>query len=136
MKIPLTPIRFLRYAREQFSKKVGVICSDKRFTYEQFAERSARLAGVLVAAGARPGDRIAFLSTNCHRLLEAYYGVLETGCILLPLNIRLGHEELAFVLDDAQARFLFMEPVFMPLALRCKTPVCHSPTASLVSAFC
>lgn len=115
MKIPLTPIRFLRYAREQFSNKTAVICGDQRFTYEQFAERSARLAGVLVAAGARPGDRIAFLSTNCHRLLEAYYGVLEAGCILLPLNIRLGPEELAFVLDDAQARFLFMEPGFMPL---------------------
>jgi fatty-acyl-CoA synthase len=115
MKIPLTPIRFLRYAREQFPNKVGVICGDKRLTYGQFAERSARLAGLLVAAGANPGDRIAFLSTNCHRLLEAYYGVLEAGCILLPLNIRLGPEELAFVLDDAQARFLFIEPVFLPL---------------------
>src|SRR5258705_292940 len=51
----------------------------------------------------------------CHRLLEAYYGVLEAGCILLPLNVRLGPEELAFVLDDAQARFLFIEPVFRPL---------------------
>jgi fatty-acyl-CoA synthase len=115
MKITLTPIRFLRYAREQFSHKVGVVCGDQRFTYAQFAERSARLAGVLVAAGARPGDRIAFLSTNCHRLLEAYYGVLDAGCILLPLNIRLGPEELAFVLDDAQARFLFIEPMFLPL---------------------
>ncbi len=115
MKIPLTPIRFLRYAREQFANKVGVICGNQRFTYKQFAERSTRLAGVLVEAGARPGDRIAFLSTNCHRLLEAYYGVLEAGCILLPLNVRLGSEELAFVLDDAQARFLFIEPAFLPL---------------------
>ena len=89
MKIPLTPIRFLRYAREQFPEKVGVVCGEQRFTYAQFAERAARLAGALIAAGAKPGDRIAFLSTNCHRLLEAYYGVLEAGCVLLPLNIRL-----------------------------------------------
>jgi fatty-acyl-CoA synthase len=114
MNIPLTPIRFLRYAREQFPRKVGVICGDHRFTYERFAERAARLAGALVAAGAQPGDRIAFLGTNCHRLLEAYYGVLEAGCILLPLNIRLGPEELAFVLEDSQARFLFVEPLFLP----------------------
>jgi fatty-acyl-CoA synthase len=123
MKIPLTPIRFLRYAREQFSRKVGIVCGDQRFTYEQIAEGSARLAGVLVAAGARPGDRVAFLSTNCHRLLEAYYGVLEAGCILLPLNIRLGPEELAFVLEDAQARFLFIEPVFLPLVESFRTLV-------------
>src|ERR1017187_2699392 len=114
MKIPLTPIRFLRYAREQFPDKVGVVCGDERFTYAQFAERAARLAGALVAAGAKPGDRTAFLSTNCHRLLEAYYGVLEVGCVLVPLNVRLGAQELAFVLNDAQARFLFVEQSFVP----------------------
>ncbi len=115
MKIPLTPIRFLRYAREQFPNKVGVVCGNQRFTYAQFADRATRLAGALIAAGAKPGDRIAFLSTNCHRLLEAYYGVLEAGCVLLPLNIRLGPQELAFVLNDARARFLFVEPIFLPL---------------------
>ncbi|MGA8489627.1 MAG: long-chain-fatty-acid--CoA ligase [Terriglobales bacterium] len=115
MNIPLTPIRFLRYAREQFPDKIGVVCGDERFTYAQFAERAARLAGALIGAGANPGDRIAFLSTNCHRLLEAYYGVLEAGCVLVPLNIRLGPQELAFVLNDAQARFLFVESAFLPL---------------------
>ena len=123
MNMPLTPLRFLRYAREQFPEKVGVVCGEHRFTYEQFAERSARLAGALVAAGAKPGDRIAFLSTNCHRLLEAYYGVLEAGCVLVPLNIRLGAQELAFVLNDAQARFLFVEPAFVPLVESFRTNV-------------
>jgi len=115
MNIPLTPIRFLRYAQEQFPNKIGVVCGADRFTFAQFAERSARLAGALVAAGAQPYDRIAFLSTNCHRLLEAYYGVLEAGCVLLPLNIRLAAQELAFVLNDAGAKFLFLEQQFLPL---------------------
>jgi fatty-acyl-CoA synthase len=123
MKIPLTPIRFLRYAREQFPNKVGVVCGEQRFTYAQFAERSARLAGALIASGAKPGDRIAFLSTNCHRLLEAYYGVLEAGCVLVPLNVRLGPQELAFVLNDAEARFLFIEPAHLPLAESFRTAV-------------
>lgn len=115
MKIPLTPLRFLRYAREQFPARVGVVCGAERFSYAQFAERSSRLGGALVAAGAQPGDRVAFLSTNCHRLLEAYFGVLEAGCVLLPLNIRLSATELAFVLNDAQARFLFLDQHFIPL---------------------
>ncbi len=124
MNVPLTPIRFLRYAREQFPHKTAVVCGAQRFTYRQFAERAARLAGALLAAGARPGDRVAFLSTNCHRLLEAYYGVLEAGCILLPLNVRLNPQDLAFVLNDAQARFLFIEPMLLPVAepLRATTP--------------
>ena len=106
-----------------FRDKVGVVCGDERFTYAQFADRASRLAGALVAAGARPGDRIAFLSTNCHRLLEAYYGVLEASCVLVPLNIRLGTPELAFVLNDAQARFLFVEPAFLPLVESFRTAV-------------
>lgn len=124
MNIPLTPIRFLRYAREQFPNKTGVVCGTERFTYAQFADRSARLAGALVAAGAQPGDRIAFLSTNCHRLLEAYYGVLEAGCVLLPLNIRLAAQELGFVLNDAKAKFLFLEQQFLPMveAFRAAVP--------------
>lgn len=115
MNIPLTPIRFLRYAAEQYPNKVGVVCGAERFSYGQFGERSARLAGALLASGAQPGDRVAFLSTNCHRLLEAYYGVIEAGCILLPMNIRLAPPELAFVLNDAEAKFLFLEHRFLPL---------------------
>jgi fatty-acyl-CoA synthase len=132
MKIPLTPIRFLRYAHEQFPNKVGVVCGEQRFTYAQFAERATRLAGALIAAGAKPGDRIAFLSTNCHRLLEAYYGVLEAGCVLVPLNIRLGPQELAFVLHDAQARFLFVESVFLPLVESFRTTVTSIETSFLL----
>src|SRR5438270_9238066 len=124
MKLPLTPIRFLRYARDQFPNKIAVVCDEHRFTYAQFAERAWRLAGALRDAGARPGDRIAFLTTNCHRLLEAYYGVLEAGCVLLPLNIRLAPQELAFVLNDSKARFLFLEKQFLPLveAFRSEVP--------------
>ena len=115
MKLPLTPIRFLRYAEEQFPNKFGVVCGAQRFTYGDFADRVQRLAGALRLTGAKAGDRIAFLSTNCHRLLEAYYGVLEAGCVLLPLNVRLAPQDLAFVLSDAQAKFLFFEKMFLPL---------------------
>jgi fatty-acyl-CoA synthase len=116
MNVPLTPIRFLRYAGEQFADDPAIVCGDHRFTYAQFADRAARLAGALRAEGARPGDRVAFLSTNCHRLLEAYYGVLEAECVLLPLNVRLAPAELSYVLTDAGARFLFVEQMLLPLA--------------------
>ena len=109
MNVPLTPIRFLRYAGEQFADDVAVVCGDQRFTYAQFADRAARLAGALRAEGARSGDRMAFLSTNCHVLLESYYGVLEAECVLLPLNVRLAPAELSYVLNNAGARFLFVE---------------------------
>jgi fatty-acyl-CoA synthase len=114
MNIPLTPVRFLRYAEQQFAPKTAVVCGQDRFTYAQFADRASRLGGALQQAGIKPGDRVAFLSTNCHRLLEAYYGVLEAGAILLPLNIRLSSDELAYILNDAGAKILFLEKSFLP----------------------
>jgi fatty-acyl-CoA synthase len=113
MNIPLTPLRFLRYAQAQFPRKTGVVCGDDRLTYGQFAARVSQLAGALRAAGVRSGDRVAFLSMNCHRLLEAYFGVLDAGGVLLPLNIRLANNELAFVLNDAGVKILFLQQEFL-----------------------
>jgi fatty-acyl-CoA synthase len=115
MNVPLTPVRFLRYAEQQFAGKTAVVCGDLRFTYAQFADRARRLAGVLREANVTSGDRVAFLGLNCHRLLEAYYGVLEAGAVLLPLNIRLSADELTYILNDAGAKVLFLEKEFLEL---------------------
>jgi fatty-acyl-CoA synthase len=115
MNVPLTPLRCLRYAEEQFPRNTAVVCGDLRFTYRQFAERAGRLGGGLRSLGVGTGDRVAFLSTNCHRLLEAYYGVLEAGAVLLPLNVRLAPKELAYILNDAEAKVLFFERQFLPV---------------------
>src|SRR5208283_3087141 len=115
MNIPLTPMRFLRYAQQQFPQRTAAVCGEERFTYAQFAERASKLAGALRKMGVQPGDRVAFLGANCHRLLEAYYGVLEAGAVLLPLNIRLSSGELAYILNDAGATILFVEKQFVGL---------------------
>lgn len=114
MNIPLTPLRCLRYAEQQFPERTAIVCGSERFSYAQFAERAGRLGGALLQLGISPGDRVAFLSKNCHRLLEAYFGVLEAGAVLLPLNFRLAAQELAFILNDAEARILFFEREFLP----------------------
>ena len=116
MNIPLTPLRFLRHAERQYASRIAVVSRGERFTYAQLGERVGLLAGALRQAGVQPGDRVAFLGTNSHRLLEAYYGVLEAGAVLLPINIRLAPSELTFVLNDSGASILFIDPQFLPLA--------------------
>src|ERR1039458_2808122 len=113
MHLPLTPTRFLRYSEQQLPRQTAVLCQDCWFTYAEFGDRVGRLAGALRGAGLKAGDRVAFLSLNCHRLLEAYYGVLAAGCVLLPLNYRLAAPELAYILNDAGAAVLFLEQEFV-----------------------
>jgi fatty-acyl-CoA synthase len=115
MLLPLTPVRLKRHAANIFGHKVGVVCGESRFTYREFNERADRLSSALLQLGVRNGDRVAYLSFNCHRLLEAYYGVPQIGAILLAMNIRLSPEELAYILNDATPRVLFFDPELIPL---------------------
>ena len=115
MILPLTPVRLKRYAAQVFGSKDGVVCDQQRFIYRQFDERCDRLSNALRKHGIQKGDRLAYLSFNCHRLLEAYFGVPQIGAILLPLNIRLSPEELAYILKDAEPRILFFDPEFIPV---------------------
>lgn len=115
MNVPLTPIRCLARAVDLFGKRTAILCGDKTFTYAEFGSRSRRLAGALRAFGIQPGDRVAYLSFNTHKLLEGYYGVILAGAIVMPLNVRLSPQELIGILNHSGARLLFYEPEFEPL---------------------
>ncbi len=111
METPLTPLDLLTRARRLFPDRVGVVSGAERFTYRRFGERCDRLARALTTdLGVRPGDRVAWLGGNTHELLEAYFGVLLAGAVLVPLNIRLSPPELRTILADCGARVLFRHP--------------------------
>ncbi|MGH9344008.1 MAG: AMP-binding protein, partial [Terriglobia bacterium] len=112
MNLPLTPLRYKRRAAQLFGRKQGVVCGENRFTYQEFDQRCDRFSAALLQLGVRPGDRVSFLSPNCHRLLEAYYAVPQIGAILLPLNVRLTAAELIQILHDAAPRLLFFDTEF------------------------
>src|SRR3546814_20581769 len=88
----------------------GVIDGDRRWTYAEFADRCDRQARLLTdELGVQRGDVVAWLCGNTHELLEAYYGVLLAGAVLLPLNIRLSPAELRGVLEQSRATVLFRD---------------------------
>lgn len=116
MKVPLTPIRCLLWAAEQYGSKVGVVDGERRFTYAQVLDRASRLAAALRQLGADRGDRVATLSFNCHHLLEAYYGVPIARCVLLSLNVRLTPEEQAYTLRHSGTKIVLFDPEFLSVA--------------------
>ncbi len=115
MILPLTPIRFLLEAAENYGRKVGIVDGDKRLTYSEMLDRASRLAAALRDLGIEDGDRVATLSFNCHQLLEAYYGVPIARAVLLSLNVRLSPEEQAYILEHSGAKFVLFDPDFQPL---------------------
>jgi fatty-acyl-CoA synthase len=115
MNVPLTPIRCLYRAVDLYGKRTGLVSGGLRFTYEQFGERTERLAAGLIAEGVRRGDRVAYLSFNTHQLLEGYFAVPLIRGIVMPLNVRLEAPELVAILNHAEPRVLLFENDFAPL---------------------
>jgi len=99
----------IAHAARIHAGRVAVVDGETRLGYAQLHDRCRRLGTGLVRLGARPGDRIAILAANGHRLLEAFLGVPAHGMVIVPLNTRLAEPELASVLEDCGARVLLTD---------------------------
>ena len=64
----------------------AVMCGSETLTYRDVADRVGRLATALANLGIEPGDRVAVLHRNCHRMLETYFGAVHAGVVLVPLS--------------------------------------------------
>ncbi len=124
MKLPLTPVRCLLRAAQEYPSKIGIVDGDLRLSYAEVLDRTQRLAAALQSFGVAAGDRVASLSFNCHQLLELYYGVPMAQAILLSLNVRLAPEEQAYILEHSGSRVVLFDPDFLELAeaLRAQLP--------------
>jgi fatty-acyl-CoA synthase len=115
MKVPQTPVKFLHRASFLYGRKVGIVDGPKRFTYAEYHGRVNRLSNALLARGVGKGDRVAYLGFNTHWLLEAYYGVVQIGAILVPLNIRLTSADFNYIINHCEARMLILEKELLGL---------------------
>ena len=89
-----------------------------RYTYGDCAARVKRLANVLTTLGIAPGDRVGTLAWNNYRHLELYYAVPCMGAVLHTLNLRLFPEQLAFVINDAADKIIFVDKSILPILAR------------------
>jgi len=107
--IPLNEYDFLKRALVAHSTKEAIVCGDVRFTYREFGERVNRWANLMRSLGVEKGDRVALLTQNCHRVLEAFFGTPLLGSILMPLNFRLVSDDFEYILNHGGARVLVVE---------------------------
>ncbi|KPG01373.1 AMP-dependent synthetase [Rhodopseudomonas sp. AAP120] len=84
----------------------------RRVTHRDYLARTQRLAAGLLRDGIGPGDRVAILSQNCVEMVELIGATALVGAILLPVNYRLGAEEIGFVLADGAPTVLIVGPEY------------------------
>lgn len=113
----LSPLMFLERALHVFPEKIGVVDGDRRFTHGEFGARVYRLANALRQRGIEKGDRVALLCRNSAEVLEAHFAVPQLGAILVPINVRLTSEEIAYILDHSGAKALILDIELAPLVV-------------------
>ena len=119
-----------------------------RYTYRESFARAKQLANALERLGLSRGDRVATLCWNDYRHFEAYYGVSGAGFVCHTINPRLFPEQLVFIINHAEDRWIMTDVMFMPLleALGDKIPnvegiivmtdEAHMPETSLPNVVC
>jgi fatty-acyl-CoA synthase len=105
----LTPLNFLRRTAAVYPDKTAIIYGETSYSYREFNERSNRLAWALRAAGLEHLDRVAILCPNIPPMLEAHFGVPLAGGVLVAINTRLSHNEIAYIINHSGARFLLVD---------------------------
>ncbi len=118
MDYPLTLRHFLERAGRLFPNKEIVsrtTSGEHRYRYADYYRRTHRLAHALRQLGIQPGDRVATLCWNTYQHLELYFAVTCYGAVLHTLNLRLSSDDLAYIVNHAEDRVIFVDQSLVPL---------------------
>ncbi|OBH12165.1 fatty-acid--CoA ligase FadD5 [Mycobacterium sp. E1747] len=88
----------------------------KSVTWGELRRRVAALADALSRRGVGFGDRVMVLMLNRTEFVESVLAVNMLGAIAVPLNFRLTPAEIAFLVQDCEARVMITESVLAPVA--------------------
>ncbi|MPZ72664.1 MAG: long-chain-fatty-acid--CoA ligase [Nitriliruptorales bacterium] len=72
-------------------------------TYHDLDERVDRAAGAFQGLGLDRGERVALMLGNSEHFVEAFYGAMRAGLVVVPLNTTYTTNEVAQILTDADA---------------------------------
>ena len=119
-----------------------------RYTYAAAYERIQQLAHALVELGVQPGDRLATMAWNGYRHFELYYAISGIGAVCHTVNPRLFAQQIEYILNHAEDRYVFVDQTFVPLleqlAPKLKsvkgyvvlTDAAHMPKSTLPNLIC
>ncbi|NNC98712.1 MAG: AMP-binding protein, partial [Gammaproteobacteria bacterium] len=86
-----------------------------RYTFRECFDRAAQLANAMKKLGVGEGEMLATLAWNDHRHMEVYYAACCAGNICHTINPRLFPEQLTYIINHAEDKWVFVDPMFVPL---------------------
>jgi len=119
MTIPLSVTSIMEHAeRVNGAVEIVSVTGDNprhRYTYRDAFSRTRQLASTIAGWGLAQGDRIATLAWNDYRHLETYYAAACSGYVCHTINPRLFPEQVEYIINHAEDKYVFFDPDFLPL---------------------
>jgi fatty-acyl-CoA synthase len=112
----LTPLSFLERAATVFADRPAIIHGQTQLTYNEFWQRSKRLASALTQFNITPGDTVSAMMSNTPAMLICHHGIPMCGAVLHAINTRLDAEAIALQLDHADTKILVVDREFSEVA--------------------
>ena len=113
--VALSPVSFVERTAEVFGDLTAVIHGNRRYTWAQTRERSARLAAALKAHGVVRGSTVSVMLPNTPEMVEVHYAVPALNAVLNTLNTRLDPRLLAWQMNHCEATVLITDTEFSHL---------------------
>src|SRR5690606_23480090 len=93
--------------------RLALVYGSSRVTYGELAARTRRVAALLQERGIGENDIVALLMKNSAAFIELTLAISHLGAVLLPVNYRLGAEEVDYILQHSEARLVCVDEEFL-----------------------
>ena len=99
---------FITFWAKDRPDRTAIEGDDLVFTYAELEDATARVASALLALGVRKGERITWFGKNSATYFALFFGAARAGIVMVPVGWRLAEPEAAFIIDNAEAKLLFL----------------------------
>jgi acyl-coenzyme A synthetase/AMP-(fatty) acid ligase len=83
---------------------------ERKISFREMEDASARCRGALASLGIQPGDRVALVMSDGPEMMTAMLGVMGMGAIVVPCSTMLKPAEIGYMLKDSGAKLVIVTP--------------------------
>ena len=109
----LTLVKLFETINKRYSDRIALQIKTKsgqlqKYSFKELGKRAVDVFSTLESLGIEKGDRVAIFSESRPEWAIAFFGILSCAAIVVPLDVKLSEKEVQFILNDSQAKCLFV----------------------------
>ena len=99
--------------------------SYRKISYVELGRRAIDISSALIEFGIQKDDRVVIFSESRPEWAIAGFGIISCGAIIVPIDVKLSEKEIQFILEDSQAKCVFVSEKYLATIDNLKTALTH-----------